>query len=111
MTDQAKKYLSDILLAIELIEQFIGNIKNYDEYLADLKTQSAIERQLGIIGEAVNKYDKHFPNCTLEHTKQIVGFRNRLIHAYDAIDSSIIWAIINRHLTPLKDEVENKLES
>ena len=49
MTDQAKKYLSDILLAIELIEQFIGNIKNYDEYLADLKTQSAIENNSFVI--------------------------------------------------------------
>ena len=109
MTEQAKKYLSDILLALELIEQFTSSIKDYNEYLADLKTQSAVERQLGIIGEAVSKYDKHFPNSSLEHAKKIVGFRNRLIHAYDAIDASIIWAIIHRHLAPLKKEVKEKL--
>ena len=110
MTDQAKKYLSDILLAIELIEQFTTSIRDYNEYFTDLKTQSAVERQLGIIGEAVNKYDKLFPEATLENAKKIVGFRNRLIHAYDAIDASIIWAIIKRHLSPLKGEIVDKLK-
>ena len=55
MTDQGNKLLSDILQAIELIESFISDIKDFDSYVADLKTQSAVERQLGIIGEAVNK--------------------------------------------------------
>ncbi|HBH24975.1 MAG TPA: hypothetical protein DDY13_16345 [Cytophagales bacterium] len=40
----------------------------------------------------------------------MVGFRNRLIHAYDAVDSSMIWAIIKKHLAPLKSEVIDKLE-
>lgn len=53
MTDQGKKYLSDILQAIELIESFTIGISDYSEYLSDLKTQSAVERQLGIVGEAV----------------------------------------------------------
>lgn len=55
MTEKAKKYLSDILLAIELIEKFTESITVFDEYASDLKTQSAVERQLGIVGEAVNK--------------------------------------------------------
>jgi len=49
MTEQGKKYLSDILRAIELIEQFTITTRNYNDYLMDLKTQSAVERQLGII--------------------------------------------------------------
>lgn len=78
--------------------------------MSDLKTQSAVERQLGIIGEAVNKFDKLFPESTLVNARKIVGFRNRLIHAYDAVDSSMIWAIIKRHLSPLKLEVIKKLK-
>ncbi|GEM_PF-1967132 len=46
MTDQGKKYLFDILHSIELIEEFLSSISNYNEYTADLKTQSAVERQL-----------------------------------------------------------------
>jgi uncharacterized protein with HEPN domain len=61
MTDQDKKYLSDILQSINLIESFTSDIKDYDNYFADLKTQSAVERQLGILGEALNKYDKLNP--------------------------------------------------
>ena len=90
MTEQGKKYLSDILRSIELIEQFTATVNNYNDYSSDLKTQSAVERQLGIIGEAVNKFDKLFPEITLENARRIVGFRNRLIHSYDAVDSSMI---------------------
>lgn len=109
MTDQGKKYLADILRAIELIDGFVKSTPTFIDYANDLKTQSAVERQLGIIGEAVNKFDKLFPDENIQHARQIVGFRNRLIHAYDAVDASMIWVIINRHLSPLKEEVENKL--
>ena len=74
MTDYTKKYLSDILQAIILIEQFTSNIADYNDYVNDLKTQSAVERQLGIIGEATNKNDKLQPDNTLENAKKIVGF-------------------------------------
>ena len=90
MTEQGKKYLTDILRSIELIEQFTATVNSYNDYSSDLKTQSAVERQLGIIGEAVNKFDKLFPEITLENARRIVGFRNRLIHSYDAVDSSMI---------------------
>jgi len=110
MTDQGKKYLSDILQAIELIEAFTSDISKFDDYISDLKTQSAVERQLGIIGEAVNKFEKIFPDSALINARKIVGFRNRLIHAYDAIDPSIIWVIIKKHLYPLKKEITAKLK-
>ncbi len=105
MTDQGRKYLSDIFLSIELIESFTKEVSSFENYQADLKTQSAVERQLGIIGEAINKFEKIFPEISLDNARKIVGLRNRLIHSYDSIDSSIIWAIIKNHLTPLKIEV------
>jgi len=111
MTEKGKKYLSDILRAIELIHDFTNSISDFNDYTSDLKTQSAVERQLGIIGEAVNKLDKLFPNSTLENARKIVGFRNRLIHAYDAVDPSMIWVIIKKHLAPLQSEVIDRLDS
>ena len=98
MTDQEKKYLSDILRAIELIESFTSEITDYDHYAKDLKTQSAVERQLGIIGEAVNKFEKLFPESPLENAGKISGFRNRLIHAYDSMDQSIIYKLYSKNL-------------
>ena len=101
----------DIIRAIDLIGDFTSSITNFDEYTNDLKTQSAVERQLGIIGEAVNKYDLLFPKNSLENAKKIIGFRNRLIHAYGAVDAAMIWVIIKKYLQPLKDEVNAKLVS
>lgn len=110
MTEKGLKYLSDILRSIELVEEFTASIQSYNEYATDLKTQSAVERQLGIIGEAVNKFDSLHPELSLENSRKIVGFRNRLIHAYDAVDTSMVWAIIKRHLAPLKEEVVQRIQ-
>jgi uncharacterized protein with HEPN domain len=109
MTDQGKKFLSDILQAVELIESFVVDIKDFDNYLTDKKTQSAVERQLGIIGEALNKFEKLFPESRISNARKIVGFRNRLIHTYDSVDPSMVWAILKNHLGPLKEEVKSKI--
>ncbi|WP_373512947.1 DUF86 domain-containing protein [Persicitalea sp.] len=106
MTEKGRKYLSDILLAIELIEEFMGGIGSYGEYRKDAKTKSAVERQLGIIGEAVNQFRRAETNFELSHARQVVTFRNRLIHAYDSVDDSIVWAIVKNHLSILKTEAE-----
>jgi uncharacterized protein with HEPN domain len=108
MTERAKKYLFDILLSIEAIEEFLEGF-DFFKYQEDLKTKSAVERQLGIIGEAVNKFSKENPNYELINSREIVNFRNRIIHAYDSIDDSIVWAIKTNHLPVLKIEVEKLL--
>lgn len=59
-----------------------------------------------IIGVASNQQKKADSTLNIENDKQIIGFRNRLVHAYDSIDNSIVWAIINVHLRKLKAEIE-----
>ena len=105
MTERAKKYLFDILFAVEVIEGFLQGM-NFLEYETDLKTKSAVERQLGIIGEAVNKFSNENSAYELTNAREIVNFRNRIIHAYDSIADSIVWAIKSNHLPILKKEVE-----
>ena len=68
MTDQGNKYLADIIHAIDLIVSFTSEISDYDEYLSDLKTQNAVERQLGIIGEAVNEFEKIIPAISIQRS-------------------------------------------
>ena len=111
MTIKEKKYLSDMMRAISLIESFTANTRSYMEYTVDLKTQSAVERQLSIIGEALNQYDKQPERISLNNTRQIVGFRNRIIHAYDSLDDTLVWAIVVNHLPALKSEVKTLLEN
>ena len=104
MTEKAKKYLSDILQAIELINEFSTEVPSFSAYQKDLKSKSAIERQLGIIGEAVNQFRKE-EEIALSHARQMVDFRNRLIHSYDNVDDSIVWVIVKKYLPPLRDEI------
>jgi uncharacterized protein with HEPN domain len=104
--EKSTKYLSDILMAIELIEEFIVDNKDFTLYDQDRKTQSAVERQLAIIGEALNQLKKLEPEIEIQNDKQIISFRNRLVHAYDSLDNSMIWAIISKHLSPLKIEIQ-----
>lgn len=105
MTEREKKYLADILMSIELIEDFMKDIKSFSEYQGDHKTKGAVERHLGIIGEAVNKFLNESESNHIENASQIISLRNRLIHAYDNIDDSIIWSVLRRHLIPLKLEI------
>ena len=106
MKEKSLKYLSDILIAIDLIEDFTDGILEFYEYETDFKTQSAVERQLGIIGEALNQFRKIEPTIGIIHERQIVAFRNRLIHSYDGIDNSIVWAILKKQLAPLQLEIK-----
>jgi uncharacterized protein with HEPN domain len=104
--DKAGKYLFDIQYAISLIEQFMEAISGFEDYQADIKVQSAVERQLAIIGEVVNRMRTECPEITFSQAQQIISFRNRIIHSYDSIDASIVWVIIRRHLPILKEEIE-----
>lgn len=109
MTERELKYLSDILQAIELIEAFTISTPTFDNYVKDLKTQSAVERQLAIIGEAVNKLNTSSGELSIKNVAKIISVRNRLVHAYDAVDNSIIWLIIKKYLPELKSEVKEFL--
>jgi uncharacterized protein with HEPN domain len=104
--DKAGKYLFDIQYAISLIEIFTKDTDTFGSYQNDIKTQSAVERQLAIIGEVVSKLKQTDSNIVLNNAKQMIDFRNRLIHSYDNIDSSIVWVIIKRHIPLLKEEVD-----
>lgn len=111
MTEKAKKYLSDILAAIELVEEFSKDTPTFQSYQADLKTKSAVERQLEILGEAVNKFSREAPEFRLSNVPKIVSFRNRLAHNYDSVDDVIVWAVLKKHLPGLKKEASDYLGS
>jgi uncharacterized protein with HEPN domain len=110
MTEKSTKYLSDILMAIALIEDFTVGVNDFSLYDKDRKTQSAVERQLVIIGEALNQFRKLEPTIEIQNDKQIVAFRNRLVHAYDSLDNSIVWAIMSKHLNPLQIEIQKLIK-
>lgn len=85
-------------------------IQIFPEYDVDLKTQSAIERQLGIIGEAIKIIKDIDPNEHIKYRDEIIGFRNILVHGYDTVSNAVVWSIIQDYLAPLKQEILDKLQ-
>ena len=106
MTEKSKKYLSDILIAINHIDEFTKDILDFNQYILDHKTQSAVERKLAIIGEAMNKLRIIEPEIEIENANEIIGLRNRIIHSYDNIDNSMVWAILSNYLEKVKKDIE-----
>lgn len=112
MDERILKWLYDIKLAIEEIEDFLSDTPNdFKHYSSNLLLKRAIERNLEIIGEAVNRILKQEGDIVIEHARKIVGLRNQIIHSYDNISDESIWAIIQKHLPLLKQEVNRLIES
>lgn len=105
MNEKNYKYLEDIQIAINNIEEDLGENKIFENYQKNRTLKQATERNFEIIGEALNKLLKIDPEIKITSKIKIVGLRNRLIHSYDAIDDANIWAIIINHLPTLKKEV------
>ncbi len=106
MEEKIKKWLFDIQSAIEEIDSYFENKKkNFADYKNDLILKRAIERDLAIIGEAVNRILNVNPEIKIENAKNIIGLRNQIIHAYDNISDENIWAILINHLPKLKRDI------
>ena len=72
--------------------------------------KKTFERNLEIIGEAVNRILKVDKNSPIENAKQIIGTRNRIIHSYDNISDEILWTIVCRELPKLKLQVDQLIK-
>ena len=111
MDSKINTWLFDILNSIEEIELFFeGKSKNFVEYQKDIKTRRAVERNIEIIGEAVNRILKEKPNIKIENARNIIGTRNRIIHSYDNIADDMIWSIVINSLPKLKSEIQGLLD-
>ena len=110
MDNDIKTWLYDILQSINEIDSYYDNKPSiFEEYVSDIKTKRAIERDLEIIGEAANRILKKDKDFKLNNVEKIIGTRNRIIHGYDKISDDLIWSIVINHLPKLKDEVTGLL--
>lgn len=111
MQIEIKTWLFDINTAIQEIETFISDFDSFPAFQNDLKTKRAVERNLEIIGEAMNRIILKNETILLSNARKIIDTRNRIIHGYDTISNEIIWSIVKNHLPTLKQEVETLLDA
>ncbi len=74
MDSEIKTWLFDILQSINEIESYFeGRPKRFDDYITDIRTKRAVERDIEIIGEAVNRIRKKDQDFKLENAQKIIG--------------------------------------
>lgn len=105
MTNEEKKLLTDIIVGISSIDDHLDGRRVLEEYVKNKTKRRAVERELEIIGEAVNKLLKINPAIEISYARQIVDLRNKVIHAYDNVNDIVIWSVVMNHLPKLKSEV------
>ena len=108
--EDARVFLFDIQQACQLIAEFTSGL-TFSEYIADRKTRSAVERQLGIVGEAIGQMLRAFPEMESQFPEapRIISFRNYIIHAYASVSNQVVWGILEANLPQLVAKVEELL--
>jgi len=100
-----RDYLQDIQEAITDIEEFVANM-TYEEFIKDRKTLNAVVRSIEIIGEASKKLPNSLKAKYAELPwKEIMGMRDKLIHAYFGMDTETIWETIKHNIPTLKQTI------
>jgi len=110
MNKETTVFIQHILESIENIETFSKNLSR-EEFTKNRLKQSAIIRELEIIGEAVKNIPLSFRK---QHDKikwsKLTGTRDKLIHHYFGIDLNLTFKIITSDLPQLKEEIKRILE-
>ncbi len=107
MQREILKYLLDIKESIDSIYDYLGDKRDFDEYKANKLLRRGIERELEIIGEAINRILKIDGDVKISDSRRIVDLRNWVIHGYDKVDDLIIWGIISRDIPNLKTQIDD----
>ena len=101
--------LEDILESCKKITSYTQGL-TFKTFISDDKTLDAVIRNFEIIGETANRIPENYCN---QHTEiawhQMVGMRNRLVHAYFGVDYSIIWDVVKNTLPLFMKQINDIL--
>ena len=110
MDNRQAKYLRDILTAILEIESFMSDRpREYATFCNDMLFRRGVERNIEIMGEAMNQLLKLNPTVAITSARKVVDTRNFVIHAYDSLRPDILWSIVINNMPLLKEEVSGLL--
>lgn len=112
MPHDPRAWMWDIQQAAGRVRRFLGG-HDLQSYRSDELVRSAVERQFEILGEAMAQLAKHSPElaAAIPHWRDVIAFRNLLIHGYSKIDDERVWRIAQIDLPPLVQAVERLLDA
>jgi len=98
-------YLENILECINRIEVYTRDGK--EVFTETVMIQDAVIRNFEIMGEATKRISEDIKQKYPEVPwREIVGFRNILIHDYLKISLIRVWDVIEKDLSILKKQIE-----
>ena len=104
-------YIRDMLESAEKALQFVEGMK-FEEFVEDEKTVYAVVRAIEIIGEAVKKVPADLRDTYSEVPwREISGTRDKLIHEYFGVNSSVVWQTVQEDLPALVKQLKNILDN
>ena len=105
LPDRKLKFILDRESVISEIAFVKQRFSSFHDFQNDRLATRAVERQLEIIGEAVNNLLKIDPEIGISNARKMVGLRNLIIHSYDSVDVAILWGIIQKDIPVLENEI------
>ena len=103
MQRDPKSLLWDAREAADLIATITAG-KSFADFDRDVILRSAVERQFEIVGEALARLARLDPAIAakIPDLREIVAFRNILIHGYAVIDRARVWRVVEDNLPELR---------
>lgn len=93
--------LMDMLLSAQNILEFTLNLTE-DEFMASRLVQSAVLREIQIIGDAARQIT---PESQIQYSqvewRKIAGMRNRIIHEYFNVRLDVMWDTVQNEIPQL----------
>ena len=104
--------MNDVISAADAITRFVAD-SNAVEYAENELLHSAVERKFAIIGEALSQLAKAEPEVArrIADLREVIGFRNILIHGYVLVEHHFVWRVIVEALPGLRAEIADMLNS
>ena len=111
MKRDREAFLWDMQQACSAISTFVSGA-TLERYTSELLLQSAVERQLQNIGEALSQLSRLDPvlAARVPRQRQLIGFRNVLVHGYAGLNNAEVWRVLHENLSELHDAVTKLLE-
>ena len=118
LKDEIIDKLKQILDSINVIRERSVEFHSVSDFLRTswgVTVMDSCVMRLQVIGETIKSIEDKTHGTLLGRYPQIpwlkvIGLRNIISHEYANIDYDIIWNVINKHLTPLKEVVEQLIE-
>ena len=111
MRRDAQTYLWDIHNAADAILRFVAGL-DVQAFAETEVVHAAVERKFEIIGEAMSQLAKLDPVLSrrIPDMRDIIAFRNILIHGYAVVEHDQVWRIAQTSLPSLRAVVAALLD-